>query len=298
MASLIFFPLLIVVAAMGLVIFLIVSDAFTSPEILRFNSVMSMYGYATHTSQIERATQRFPILQRVYNNTNVARLLAVAGRPDDVRSFVAKALGYSLGWFGVAIVVDGLGFTLIGGWFFTPLLCFAVAGILFFLRISRVNTDAKKIRKDADNALGDILPMLAILTHRKGLSAEVAIPQLASCMRADGLERVLDRRNYIRLIPAPPQFDADLYRELGKEYDIPMFGEVGDAVRRIRLNGSPDLETFIDLAKMTYDTRLSESRAYMGRAKILITLPVAGMLIPLMLMIGAPTVSQIGSSLH
>ena len=46
-----------------------------------------------------------------------------------------------------------------------------------------------------------------------------------------------------------------------------------------------------------YQERLATARASAARARVVVTLPVAGMLLPLLLLIGAPTLSAISSGL-
>jgi hypothetical protein len=51
------------------------------------------------------------------------------------------------------------------------------------------------------------------------------------------------------------------------------------------------------VARAVYQQRLAESRFHAARAKTLVTIPVAMMLIPLLLLIGAPIFATISGGL-
>ena len=61
--------------------------------------------------------------------------------------------------------------------------------------------------------------------------------------------------------------------------------------------GVPDRVAYTRLALTVYQERLADARVRAARARILITLPIAGMLVPLLLLIGAPTFHAISAGL-
>ena len=79
---------------------------------------------------------------------------------------------------------------------------------------------------------------------------------------------------------------------IGEEYQIPTFEQVADAAANANV-GFSERETYTRLAKAIYQQRLSEAKMKAARAKILVTLPVAGMLFPLLILIGAPAFTTI-----
>ena len=74
------------------------------------------------------------------------------------------------------------------------------------------------------------------------------------------------------------------------------FADVAEAAATTNV-GVPNRVAYTRLALTVYQERLADARVRAARARILITLPIAGMLIPLLLLIGAPTFQAISSGL-
>ena len=75
-----------------------------------------------------------------------------------------------------------------------------------------------------------------------------------------------------------------------------MFSQVADAAANTQV-GIAERDMYTRLAKTVYSHRLSEAREHASRAKTLVSIPVAGMLIPLLILLGAPLMTSIASGL-
>ena len=99
-----------------------------------------------------------------------------------------------------------------------------------------------------------------------------------------------------RLAGSTYRSTAEKYRLIGDAYQIREFTEIADAAATTNV-GVPDRVAYTRLALTVYQERLADARVHAARARILITLPIAGMLVPLLLLIGAPTFNAISSGL-
>jgi hypothetical protein len=98
------------------------------------------------------------------------------------------------------------------------------------------------------------------------------------------------------LISTPPRSTAELYRSIGEAFRVPAFTLVADALATTNV-GIGERVTYTRVAQAVYQHRLADARMRAARARILVTLPVAGMLIPLLLLLGAPTFESLTTGL-
>jgi hypothetical protein len=119
---------------------------------------------------------------------------------------------------------------------------------------------------------------------------------MSRCARDPALQNLLDRGGFKRLARTPYRSTAEKYRVIGDAYRIREFGEIADAAATTNV-GVPDRVAYTRLAITVYQERLADARVRAARARILITLPIAGMLVPLLLLIGAPTFHAISAGL-
>lgn len=137
---------------------------------------------------------------------------------------------------------------------------------------------------------------VAVMTDSRGLQLDDAVRVMSRCARDAALQNLLDRGGYKRLAGSSYRSTAEKYRLIGDAYQIREFTELADAAATTNV-GVPDRVAYTRLALTVYQERLADARVHAARARILITLPIAGMLIPLLLLIGAPTFNAISSGL-
>lgn len=83
---------------------------------------------------------------------------------------------------------------------------------------------------------------------------------------------------------------------IGDAYRLRDFNNVADSAASANV-GVAERDAYTRLALSVYQERLADARMHAARARILITLPIAGMLIPLLMLIGAPTFHAISAGL-
>jgi hypothetical protein len=142
-----------------------------------------------------------------------------------------------------------------------------------------------------------MMMMVAILTDQRGLQLEDAVKMLSRCLTTDALESIVEHKGYARLVTGGYKNTPELYRKIADAYEIPEFSAVADAISNTNI-GLGERDTYTRLAKSVYQRRLADARMKSARAKIVVTVPIAGMLFPLLILIGAPAISNVVEALH
>lgn len=268
---------------------------FTPPEVRAWQRIAALRGFAQPAGRFERAAERSRVLQQLRDELNLSRLLAEADRPETETGFISRSAFQALVGVTIVVVVDA-SLRLQGGDFPVPLWCAALVGAAIFLgRISALRTAAQSRRTRADHALGDMMTMVAVITDGRGLQVDDAVRILARCATRSDLHTLVDG-GWRRLVTTSPRSTVDLYRAIADEYRLSRFRQVADAMATTNV-GMAERVTYTRVAQAVYQQRLVEARIHAARARILVTLPVAGMLIPLLLLLGAPTFSSITAGL-
>lgn len=267
----------------------------TSPDVRAWRRLAALRGYARPPGRLERAAGRSALIRHLREELDLRRLLAEADRAETEAGFIGRVAGLALLTFAVVLVVDtslrvGGGDFAVPPW--TALLLAVCATLLAF---ARLRSGARRRRERADRALGDMMMLVAILTHGRGLQLEDAVRMLSRCATTPDLRTLIDG-GWQRLVTTRPRSTAELYRAIAEQFRVPSFALVADAVATTNIGVSERL-TYTRLAQTVYQQRLADARMRAARARILVTLPVAGMLIPLLLLLGAPTFSSLTSGL-
>jgi hypothetical protein len=258
-----------------------------------------MRGYARPRSKLEKIATRVTFLRRIQEAFDLTRLLAIAGRDETALGYLGKAAAVGFGGAVAALFLDGMYYYAQGSWFMglAPLIPVVLAWFLgTFLYIQQLKDTCNKRRSRAGQSLGDMLMLVAIMTDGRGLQLEDAVRILSRCVETPDLEAIVDKRGWQRVIHEPYHNTIELYRLIGEAYQVPQFLQLADAAANTNA-GFGERDTYTRLAKVVYQSRLSEAKQKAARAKILVTLPVAGMLLPLLLLLGAPVFVSITQGL-
>jgi hypothetical protein len=154
----------------------------------------------------------------------------------------------------------------------------------------------RRMHERTARTLGDSLMAVAVMTDTRGLQLDDALRIMSRCAWDDSLQSLVDRGGFKRLAHAPCRSTAEKYQLIGAAYGIREFRQVADAIATTNV-GVSEREAYTRLALSIYQERLADARVRAARARILITLPIAGMLVPLLMLIGAPTFHAISSGL-
>jgi hypothetical protein len=271
-------------------------DVFTAADARAWRRMSHLRGYATRASALERVANRAPFLKRLQTELDLDRLLGQANSDDSPTSFLARTGAISLMTFALLLAAEAVGRALEGAWPAPPWAALLIALLIPPLALSDLRRRARDTRDASSRTLGDMLMAVAVMTDSRGLQLDDAVRVMSRCAREDALQNLLDRGGFKRLARTPYRSTAEKYRLIGDAYRIREFAEIADAAATTNV-GVPDRVAYTRLALSVYQERLADARVRAARARILITLPIAGMLVPLLLLIGAPTFHAISSGL-
>ena len=269
---------------------------FMSADVRAWRRLAALRGYPLAETRLEHTVRNSRWLQRVQQELDLERLLARACRDDTPLAFVGKASALALFVFAVCLIVDALFRAASGAWPAPPWLALAFGLAALPLSLFDLRRSATRAGQAAEQTLGDMLMQVAVITDTRGLQVHDAISMLARCALDQSLARLLDGEAYRRLAPGPFHSTVEMYRAIAAAYQIELLAQIADALASTNV-GVPEREAFTRLAMSVYTGRLSVSRMRSSRAKVLVTLPVAAMLIPLLILVAAPTFQAITSGL-
>ena len=269
---------------------------FLPDDVRAWRRLATLRGHALPQTRIERAVRTSRSLQRLQAELDLERLLGRAGRAETPLAFIGKAVAVALLVFAGCLVLDALGRAASGAWPAPPWAALVVAAAMLPLAVLDLRRASRRTSEAAELALGDMLMLVAVITDTRGLQLHDAVRMLARCARNPSLAALLDREGYKRLAAGPHRSTVDLYRAIAHAYGLEAFAELADVAMTTNV-GVPEREAFARLALAQYERRLTDARMRTSRAKILVTLPVAAMLIPLLLLIAAPTFQAISGGL-
>ncbi len=272
-------------------------DVFTPDDVRAYRRLAALRGYANPRTRTERVIGQVPAVARLQRTLDVDQLLAVAGRTQSALGFLGRSLALSLGVFAATLLLDVSGREAFGDWPLSPWLPPLLGVLTLLAAISHLRRSARRTRESIERTLGDMLMSIAVLTDSRGLQLNDAVRVLSRCASEGALEQLIDRGGWRRLITAAPSSTQHLYRQIAAAYGLPLFNRVADADAASHV-GVPEREVYTRLAESVYRERLAAARARAARAKVLVTLSVAAMLLPLLLLLGAPALHAISSGLQ
>lgn len=265
---------------------------FMPEDVRAWRRLAVLRGYSLSETRVERAARASRWLQRAQRELDLESQLARACRPDTPLGFVGKTAALALFVFAFCLLLDALARAVTGAWPAPPWLAPALAAAIFPLAVVELRAAARRTTAAAAGTVGDMLMQLAVITDTRGLQPQDAVLMLSRCARDPSLRHLLEQEAYRRLAPGRYRSTVELYRAVAAAYDIDVLGQLADALATTHV-GVPEREAFTRLALAVASQRLSDARMRVARAKVTVTLPVAAMLIPLLLLIAAPTFQAI-----
>lgn len=268
---------------------------FTRRDVDAWRRLATLRGYSRATGRVSTLVARSQALRRVRDDLDVRRLLAVAGRDETEPAFLIRATVLALLGFAAAVAADavtGAG----GNGVAVPLAGTLLVPVLVVLScLARLRAAARRRREVAGQTLGDMMMLVAIVTDGRGMQLEDAVRILAGCATTPHLQTLVEG-GWRQLVTVRPRTTADLYSAIADEYRIEQFAAVAEALLTTNV-GVAERDTYSRVAQSVYQRRLADARSRAARARILVTLPVAGMLVPLLVLLGAPTLQSIANGL-
>lgn len=271
-------------------------DIFTHHEVRAWRTISQLRGYSGPVGTFERLATRSSLIARLQKNLDLVRLLPIANVNLTPIGFIGETAAWALISMAIFYAMEVTGLATGDGWLFPPIMGIGVPILVFLLKFFLLRNAATKNQYVAGKTLSDMMMMVAIMTDGRGLQVEDAVRILSQCCDSDVLQSIVDNRGWTRLIKVQHKSTAELFANIGREFDIPMFTSLSEAMLNTNV-GMAERSTFTNLAKISYQHRLTDARLRAARAKILVTIPVAGMLIPLLILIGFPAFQSITSGI-
>jgi hypothetical protein len=271
-------------------------DLLTPDDLRAWRRLAALRGFATPAGRLERVAGAVPLLRRLQDELDLHRQLAIAGWSESPSGYLLRVVFVSLLSVAVFLALLAVGLVESGTWPAPPALALLVGALVFVLQIAWLRSSARTRQQQSDRTLGDMMMLVAIMTDGRGLQLEDAIRILSRCTDHQSLQSIVDGRAWQRLIRPSHQNTIELYRLIAIEYGIPLFSVVADAAANANV-GMSERETYTRVAAAVYQDRLAAARFQAARAKTLVTVPVAMMLLPLLLLIGAPIFATISGGL-
>ncbi len=296
-------PLIAAVAGVAWVGALWYLGLYTHPAVLTWRRLAHLRGLADERPLGERLGERLPLVRRAQAETDVGRLLAVAGRSEGALGWLLRTCFQAGVALAGVLLLDELALLTGQQPALPPWVGLAAATCTALLAYLRLRRHAADRQRALGQAIADSLPHLAVMTYHHRIPASEALLIFARCQRDQTLRELLAGEAWRPLVerdvaaqPADQEAGrstAMLYERIGQAYGVPMFSALGSAVRRVSERGLASQDVYTGLARATYAARLAEARVAAAQAKTLIVVPMGLMIVPVLVLIGAPLVASL-----
>ncbi|HEX6539123.1 MAG TPA: hypothetical protein VF155_08090 [Candidatus Dormibacteraeota bacterium] len=269
---------------------------FLPEDVRAWRRLAALRGHPLPETRFEQTVKHARWLRRAQHELDLDRLLARACRDDTELAFVGKSAALALVVFALCLLIDAAARAAQGTWLAPPWLAIVLGFAVLPISLLELRGAARRSGLAVSATLADMLMQVAVITDTRGLQLHDAVRMLARCAHDPSLARLVDQESYRRLAPGPHRSTVEMYRAIGSAYGIDTLSQLADAAASTNV-GIPERQAFTHLALGVYAHRLGHARMRAARAKVLVTLPVAAMLIPLLLLIAAPTFQAVSGGL-
>jgi hypothetical protein len=271
---------------------------YTHPSVLSWQRLARLRGLADRRPLGDRLGDRLPLLRRAHEETDIGRLLLVAGRGESPTGWLLRVA--SLAGLALAAVLALDEASVLAGQqpALPPVAGLVAAGCVALLAYLRLRGRAAARQRTLGRAVTDSLPHLAVMTFHHRVPVSEALLIFARCQRDPTLRELLAGdawRPLVERLASPGVGSTALeYERIGQAYGVPMFVALGSAVRRVTERGLAGQDVYTGLARASYGERLAAARVAAAQAKTLIVIPMGLMIVPVLVLIGAPLVASLG----
>jgi hypothetical protein len=278
---------------------------YTHPAVRSWQRLARLRGLADRRPWGERLGTRLPLLRRAQEETDIERLLAIAGRDEGAAAWLLR-VAFQAGLALVTVLLlDELALLVGQRPALPPGVGLHAATCVVSLAYLRLRRQARDRRQALSSAISDSLPHLAVMTFHHRVPVSEALLIFARCHRDRVLYELLssevgtrshDEPVGLHSPPVPsmqPRSTALMYEQIGLAYGVPMFTALGSAVRRVTERGLTGRDVYTGLARTTFGERLAEARVTAAQTKTLIVIPMGLMIIPVLVLIWAPLVASV-----
>jgi hypothetical protein len=306
-------PLLALLVGAGWIMGLRWLGMYSDPAVLAWRRLARLRGLDRRRPLGERLGDRVPLLRRLQAETDVGRLLAIAGRDETPTVWLLRTLSYAGGVLVAWLALDEVILVAQHQPGPPPALGLLVAGGIAALSYVHLRNQALARQRHLGRAIADSLPHLAVMTYHHRLPVSEALLVFARCQRNPSLYVFLSEGSWHRLADqqvdptetiateplgaatAGPPATAALYERIGLAYRVPMFVSLGSALNMINERGLNSQQVLTRLARDTLNDRAAEARVTAAQTKTLIVVPMGLMIIPILVLIGAPIITNLAT---
>ena len=275
----------------------------THPAVLSWERLSQLRGLSQKRPLGDRVGARLPVLRRLQAETDIGHLLVIAGQPQGASAWSLRTGATAGATLAGLLLLDELTLLANGRLAFPPGLALAATVTVAALAYVRLRNRAHRRQQALERAVADSLPHVAVMTYHHRVPVSEALLIFARCQRDPALHQLLTDPTWhqARLRPevAPgsvegrPASTALVYERMGQALGVPMLMSLGGAVRRVTERGLNTQEVLTGLARATYSERLVQARVAAAQAKTLIVVPMGLMIVPVLILIGAPLVASL-----
>src|SRR5437879_4820906 len=148
---------------------------YTHPAVLTWQRLARLRGLADQRPLGERLGERVPLLRRAQEETDVGRLLAIAGRSENATGWLLRT-GFQAGLaLAATLLLDELTLLANGELAYPPALGLAAGACVALLAYARLRGRAARRQRALGQAVADSLPHLAVMTYHHRLPASEAL---------------------------------------------------------------------------------------------------------------------------
>jgi hypothetical protein len=270
---------------------------YTHPSVLSWQRLARLRGLADRRPLGDRLGDRLPLLRRAHEETDVSRLLAIAARSESPAGWLLRTASLAGIALAAVLAVDELAVLTGQRPALPPAAGLVAAGCVALLAYARLRAQASERQRALGHAVADSLPHLAVMTFHHRVPVSEALLIFARCQRDPTLRDLLAGDAWRPLVErqpnSSPQSTALEYERIGQAYGVPMFVALGSAVRRVTERGLTSQDVYTGLARASYGERLAAARVASAQAKTLIVIPMGLMIVPVLVLIGAPLVASL-----
>ncbi|HSR25978.1 MAG TPA: type II secretion system F family protein [Candidatus Eisenbacteria bacterium] len=270
---------------------------YTHPAALSWQRLARLRGLDDRRPLGDRVGDRLPLLWRAQEETDVGRLLAVAGQGESAAGWLLRSAFHAGLALTAVLLADELALLTAQPPPLPPAVGLLAAASVAILAYARLRRQAAERQRALGRAVADSLPHLAVMTFHHRVPVAEALLIFARCQRDPALRRLLADDAWRPLVErhgSPGARSTALeYERIGQAYGVPMFSALGSAVQRVTERGLTSQDVYTGLARASYGERLAAARVAAAQAKTLIVVPMGLMIVPVLVLIGAPLVASL-----
>ncbi|HSR26816.1 MAG TPA: type II secretion system F family protein [Candidatus Eisenbacteria bacterium] len=301
-------PLVLLVLGMGMVAGLWRIGVFTPRSVAAWTRIGRHHHLTDERPLDERLGDRVPSLARLFRETSVPRLLAIANRRESLNTWLVKVAVYVLIVGAALMTLDFVASVSSRTLPVPPLVCLLVAGFFAPLSYFSLRAEARRRQDAVNRAIAQALSEMAILTSSGAYTVAGALEFVARCQRDRSLLDLMTDDNWRRLAETddsplalslrPNQLlsTVTIYQRIGRAYDLQMFDELATNMRRIAEKGLVPSDVLTSLSEATGKKLAAEMTVKAEQSRPRMALAIGLMVLPLLSLILYPAAVAIGNA--